>query len=104
MQVFNQTEFIEKREKDIQQLHSDAKEINSMAKDINKKIYEGGDKLDKINEVTGKTTLGNLKKANEDLAKAEEITKSRTKNYCILTALIVGGLLVIAGGSYFLFK
>jgi len=104
MQVYNQTEFIEKREKEIQQIHSDAKEINSMAKDINQKIYQGDEKLDKINEVTGKTVLNNMKQANEDLMKAEEITRSRTKNYCILISLMIVGLLAIGGTAYFVFK
>ena len=104
VQIYNQTEFIEKRQKDLEKMHSEAGEINQMAKDINKKVYESDEKLDKMNHKLEKEVVGNLKAANQDLAAAEDITKARGRNYCVLIGLLAAGVGVIGFTVYFLFK
>lgn len=104
MMAYNQTAFIEKRQKDIERLHSDAKELKEIAGNVNAKIYEGDEKLDNLNSKLEKNVVNNLKHANEDLAKAEEITKARTKNYCMFSALVGVGVLIIGLSIYFIFK
>ena len=104
MQVYNQAEFVEKRQKDIERLNSDAREINSIARDVNGKIYAQDEKLDKMNNQLEKHVIKNLHTANDDLAKAEEISKKRRNNYTFFVAIISVGVLVIVLSVYFLFK
>ena len=104
MQVYNQSEFVEKRQKDIERLNKDAREINSIARDVNGKIYAQDEKLDKMNHQLENHVITNLHTANEDLAKAEEISKKRRTNYTFFVAIIAVGVLIIILTVYFLFK
>ena len=104
MMVFNQSEFAEKREKDIEKLNADARQIHGIAKDINTKIYEGDDKLDAITHKFDKEVKANLVKANEDLATTEELSKKRVKNYCFFIWLIIVLVTILTLSLYFMFR
>lgn len=103
-QIYNQSEFIEKRQKDIEKLHTDAKTINTLAKDINTKIHDQDEKLDKVNDTLGKDVLGNMKDANKDLAEANDITKARARNYTFFIFVISVALLILGLSFYFMLK
>lgn len=104
MQAYNQSEFIEKRERDLQQLNQDARDINSLTKDVTGKIYEQDDKLDNINKQLDTEVVGNLEKTNKDLSAAEVISRKRTANYTFFVGIICLGVAVIGATVYFLFK
>lgn len=103
-QVYNQSEFVEKRQKDIEKLHKDAKTINTLAKDINTKIHDQDEKLDKVNDTLGKEVLGNMRDANKDLAEANDITKARARNYTFFVIVVSAALLILGLSFYFMLK
>ena len=104
MQVFSQAEFADKRQKDVEKLHAEAKDVRNIAVDINAKVYKQEEKLEQINKKMDREVLGNLKKGNEDLMKAEEVGAKRNKNYCFLIILLVVGLGIIGSAVYFMFQ
>ena len=104
MQVFSQTEFADKRQKEVEKLHAEAKDVRDLAVDINAKVYQQEEKLESINRKMDREVLSNIKKGNEELTKAEEIGARRSKNYCFLIILLVVGLGIMGSAVFFLFK
>lgn len=103
MKVYDQADFINRRDDNIKKLNQDAKTINHLAADINTKIYEQDEKL---NEVTKKMggQVQDVKEANKELVKAKEMTSRRNKNMLCWVLLIFVLCLILGVTIYFLFK
>lgn len=99
--VYDQTKFIEDREKQVRQLNSDAKEVHSIAGQINEKIYQQDDKLDSLNKNMN-NDLSNIQEANKELEQTRTITAARNKNLGRWTAIVVVLSLILGLSIYFI--
>jgi hypothetical protein len=102
MKVYDQTDFINKREGEIKELHQKAHQINDLAYKINDNIYQQGDKLDGLNKQM-ENQVTDLKKGNDELVKAREITAQRNKNVCCWVIFIFVLFLIVGAFIYFTF-
>jgi hypothetical protein len=102
MKVYDQTDFINKREGEIKELNQKAQQINGLAYKINENIYQQGDKLDDLNKQM-ENQVADVKKGNEDLVKAREITANRNKNVCCWVVFIMVLFLIVGAFVYFTF-
>ena len=73
-----------------------------MAQQINVKIYDQGNKLDEVNKKMG-DQVQDVKKANEELAEAREITAKRNKNMMCYIIFVVCGVIILGASIYFMF-
>lgn len=93
MEAYDQSAFIEKRNKKIKQIKADAKDLNSLATTINGKVHQQDEKLDDLNKELV-YNVDELHKANKDLDEAAKI--SGKSNNCLLITLLL--LALIVGG------
>ena len=103
MKVYDQTEFVEKRQGDILKLNEDARLVNDLAGNINKKIYDQDDKLDGINKKMG-DQVDVVKAANQELHQAETISNRRNKSTMCWILFIIGLSAILVASIYYLFK
>lgn len=102
MKIYDQDEFIQKREGEVKELHQKAQQINGLAYKINENIYQQGDKLDGLNKQM-ENQVQDLKKGNEELVKAKEITAKRNKNVMCWVLFIFILCMIIGLFVYFTF-
>ena len=82
------------RTMDIQTIEEDTIEIFDLMKDLDGLVSDQDDDIMHI-EDSIRDTHDNTKKATDELRKANR--KKRSKRWCRITALLVGGLLIIGG-------
>ena len=99
MEAYDQTAFIEKRNKKIKQIKSDAKDLNSLATTINGKFHQQDDKLTDLNKEL-EYNVEELHKANKDLEVAAKV--SGKSNKCLLITMLLLFVLVAGAAATFL--
>jgi len=93
MEVYDQTKFIEERNQNIKKIKNEAKQINEITVSIKDKVVEQDYKLDTLEKELGRD-VSYLKKANQELHEAENLTKgdnsSKIKCLVFLFLVVVG--------------
>lgn len=102
MKVYDQTDFVNKREGEIKELNQKAQQINGLARQINENIYQQGDKLEDLNKKM-EGQVEDLKKGNEELVQAREITAKRNKNVGCWVFFIFILFCIVGAFVYFTF-
>lgn len=85
MEAYDQSTFIEKRNKKIKQIKNEAQNLNSLATEINGKVHQQDEKLDTLNKELD-YNVEELHKANKDLEKAAKVGGGNHK--CLIFALL----------------
>ena len=94
--LLNRNEFLNERDKEIRGIHKISGMINGLSEEMKKNVYEGGIKLNSIEEHVDHT-VQNTDKAEEEIKKAKKIEAgNRRKLCCILWIAIFVVLAVIA--------
>jgi hypothetical protein len=94
--LLNRNEFLNERDKEIRGIHKISGMINGLSEEMKKNVYEGGIKLNSIEEHVDHT-VQNADKAEEEIKKAKKIEAgNRRKLCCILWIAIFVVLAVIA--------
>ena len=94
--LLNRNEFLDERDKEIRGIHKISGMINGLSEEMKKNVYEGGIKLNSIEEHV-ENTAQNAEKAEEEINKAKKIEAgNRKKLCCILWIAIFVVLAVIA--------
>ena len=94
--LLNRNEFLDERDKEIRGIHKISGMINGLSEEMKKNVYEGGIKLNSIEEHVDHT-VQNTDKAEEEIKKAKKIEAgNRKKLCCILWIAIFVVLAVIA--------
>ena len=94
--LLNRNEFLDERDKEIRGIHKISGMINGLSEEMKKNVYEGGIKLNSIEEHVDHT-VQNTDKAEEEIKKAKKIEAgNRRKLCCILWIAIFVVLAVIA--------
>ena len=94
--LLNRNEFLNERDKEIRGIHKISGMINGLSEEMKKNVYEGGIKLNSIEEHV-ENTAQNAEKAEEEINKAKKIEAgNRKKLCCILWIAIFVVLAVIA--------
>ena len=94
--LLNRNEFLNERDKEIRGIHKISGMINGLSEEMKKNVYEGGIKLNSIEEHVDHT-VQNTDKAEEEIKKAKKIEAgNRKKLCCILWIAIFVVLAVIA--------
>ena len=94
--LLNRNEFLNERDKEIRGIHKISGMINGLSEEMKKNVYEGGIKLNSIEEHVDHT-VQNADKAEEEIKKAKKIEAgNRKKLCCILWIAIFVVLAVIA--------
>ena len=94
--LLNRNEFLNERDKEIRGIHKISGMINGLSEEMKKNVYEGGIKLNSIEEHVDHT-VQNTDKAEEEIKKAKKIEAgNRRKLCCILWITIFVVLAVIA--------
>ena len=94
--LLNRNEFLNERDKEIRGIHKISGMINGLSEEMKKNVYEGGIKLNSIEEHVDHSAQ-NADKAEEEIKKAKKIEAgNRRKLCCILWIAIFVVLAVIA--------
>lgn len=94
--LLNRNEFLDERDKEIRGIHKISGMINGLSEEMKKNVYEGGIKLNSIEEHVDHSAQ-NADKAEEEIKKAKKIEAgNRRKLCCILWIAIFVVLAVIA--------
>jgi len=94
--LLNRNEFLDERDKEIRGIHKISGMINGLSEEMKKNVYEGGIKLNSIEEHVDHSAQ-NADKAEEEIKKAKKIEAgNRKKLCCILWIAIFVVLAVIA--------
>ena len=94
--LLNRNDFLNERNKEIKGIHKISGMINGLSEEMKKNVYEGGIKLNSIEEHVDHT-VQNTDKAEEEIKKAKKIEAgNRRKLCCILWIAIFVVLAVIA--------
>ena len=94
--LLNRNDFLNERDKEIKGIHKISGMINGLSEEMKKNVYEGGIKLNSIEEHVDHT-VQNADKAEEEIKKAKKIEAgNRKKLCCILWIAIFVVLAVIA--------
>jgi len=94
--LLNRNEFLNERDKEIRGIHKISGMINGLSEEMKKNVYEGGIKLNSIEEHVDHSAQ-NADKAEEEIKKAKKIEAgNRKKLCCILWIAIFVVLAVIA--------
>ena len=94
--LLNRNDFLNERNKEIKGIHKISGMINGLSEEMKKNVYEGGIKLNSIEEHV-ENTAQNAEKAEEEINKAKKIEAgNRKKLCCILWIAIFVVLAVIA--------
>jgi len=102
MKVYDQADEINKRGVAIKELNQKAHQVNDLAGKIHEKIDQQGDRLDDLNKKMD-NQVTDLKKGNDELAKAREITAKRNKNVTCWVLFMFILFLIVATFVYFTF-
>lgn len=89
------TDVLQERDEKISNIGTAIDQVNGLYKDIATMVNQQGETLDRIEDFIG-NTVGNSKKAAEELSKAEQRAVSNRKNQCCLVILVVLALLLIS--------
>jgi t-SNARE complex subunit (syntaxin) len=92
MEVYDQAEFIKKRDAKIKQIKRDAKDLNGLAGEINGKVHEQDQKLDDLNKELS-YNVEEVKKANKDLERAAELSSGSNK--CLIYGILIAAIVVL---------
>ncbi len=102
MEVYDQTEFIQNRDKKIKDIKNQSKQINEIAISIHDKVIEQDHKLDDLDKELGHN-VSFLKAANENLMEAEQKTSTGNKCKCQVLVFLLILMIVIGITVYFKF-
>jgi len=93
---FTDNDYNEEFQGDLNQMLRDLSDIKEISLDIRNILGEQGDQLDKIDDKMD-DTQENITKSRKQLGKIEEYVKSSSTKKLILTAILGGCLIPIAG-------
>ena len=101
--LLNRNEFLNERDKEIRGIHKISGMINGLSEEMKKNVYEGGIKLNSIEEHVDHT-VQNTDKAEEEIKKAKKIEAGNRKKLCCILWIAIFVVLAVIGLIYLIFR
>ena len=101
--LLNRNEFLDERDKEIRGIHKISGMINGLSEEMKKNVYEGGIKLNSIEEHVDHSAQ-NADKAEEEIKKAKKIEAGNRKKLCCILWIAIFVVLAVIGLIYLIFR
>ena len=101
--LLNRNDFLNERNKEIKGIHKISGMINGLSEEMKKNVYEGGIKLNSIEEHV-ENTAQNAEKAEEEINKAKKIEAGNRKKLCCILWIAIFVVLAVIGLIYLIFR
>ena len=101
--LLNRNEFLNERDKEIRGIHKISGMINGLSEEMKKNVYEGGIKLNSIEEHVDHSAQ-NADKAEEEIKKAKKIEAGNRKKLCCILWIAIFVVLAVIGLIYLIFR
>jgi t-SNARE complex subunit (syntaxin) len=101
--LLNRNDFLNERDKEIKGIHKISGMINGLSEEMKKNVYEGGIKLNSIEEHV-ENTAQNAEKAEEEINKAKKIEAGNRKKLCCILWIAIFVVLAVIGLIYLIFR